>query len=124
MDQNNQTPPPATQPVQVVLETQAVSEPLTFVQKIKQDVSTLWEKDKIFLIVFGALILIAKFSSFMIDFYQALSKKEVDDATKQDAVLKAQEDANKAAADALVKQADDLGNQKTPVTEDWNVKKR
>lgn len=95
----------------------------TFWQKVTGDVTYLWENDKIFLVVFGVLILVAKGSSLIIDLLAYRSKQEVDSATKQDAVLKAQEDAHKAAANALVKQADALPSQEKPVDENWDKKK-
>lgn len=95
----------------------------TFWQKITGDVTYLWENDKIFLIVFGVLILAAKFSNLIIDFLAFQSKKEVDSTIKQDSALKAQEDAAKSAANALVKKANDLPAQQTPVDDNWDKKK-
>ena len=96
----------------------------SFYEKITGSVKYLWENDKIFLIVFGVIILIAKFSSVIIEFLAFQSKQAVDDAVKQDEKLKAQEDAHKALANALVKQANELPSQQKPVTdENWDKKK-
>lgn len=95
----------------------------SFWDKITGDVKYLWDNDKIFLVIFGVLIAAAKITSLLMDFYAYQSKKEVDSAVKQDTVLKAQEDAAKSAAAALVKQADSLPSQEKPVDENWDKKK-
>lgn len=95
----------------------------TFWQKVTGDVKYLWDNDKIFLVVFGVLILFAKGSNLVIDFLAFRSKQEVDSATKQDAALKAQEDAAKEQADDLVKKANSLPSQQQPVDENWDKKK-
>jgi hypothetical protein len=83
----------------------------------------MWENDRIFLFIFGVLVVIAKGSSIMISLLAAKSKIEVASATKVSDILKAQEAADNAAADALVKQANDLPSQQKPVADDWFKKK-
>lgn len=96
---------------------------LSFTDKLKADVSYLWANNRIFLIVFGVLIVLAKGTSLLMDFLAYRSKQEVDSATKEDGVLKAQEDAAKAKANDLVKQGDALPSQEKPVDENWDKKK-
>lgn len=96
---------------------------LSFGEKLKADVSYLWANNRIFLIGFGVLIILAKGASLLMDFLAWRSKQLVDSTVKQDDVLKKQEDAAKSQADALVKRANELPSQEKPVSEDWNKKK-
>jgi len=87
----------------------------------------MWQKVKDHLAVIGAVLLLvvvvlAKYSSFMISLLTAKSKAEVDSATKQDAALKAQEQSDNAKADALVKEVAALPSLENPVPEDWDKK--
>jgi hypothetical protein len=97
--------------------------PQTLWTRINTDVKTLWAKDRVFLIIFGVLILMAKASSLLMAFYSAKAKAELNAAVKQDASLKAQETAANNQADALVKEADALPSQEAPVDANWDKKK-
>jgi hypothetical protein len=94
-----------------------------FWTRLQADLKFMWANDRVFLFIFGVLIVIAKGSSIMIGLLAAKSKAEVTVASKESAVLKAQEDADNAKADALVKQANDLPSQQKPVADDWYKKK-
>lgn len=86
-------------------------------------VKELWGKYSIFFIIVGALLLIAKFGDLIISFLTWLSKRQVENAQKQDAALKQQEDAANKQANDLIKKADELPSQQGPVDENWNKKK-
>lgn len=94
----------------------------TFLQKLNSNFSTLWSDHKVFLIIFGVLIIIAKFSNIMIYILSYLSKKELDNAVKKDGQLKDEQNAANNAANALIKEADELPSKQTPVTPDWYKK--
>lgn len=113
MDPNPNTS--VTQPI--------VVEKLTFAQRLQQDLQTLWDHDKFFLLLFGILIITIKFGNVFMDFIASKSKKEVELATAEDSVLKTQENAANAQANDLVKQAQQLGQEKPVTNEDWYEKK-
>lgn len=94
-----------------------------FWAKLNTEISTLWENNKIFVIVFGALILIIKFREVIISFLVADSKRIFDNATKESDSLKKQQDSYNSSADKLVEEAKQLPNHEGPVGTDWNVKK-
>lgn len=94
-----------------------------FWAKLNSDIADLWEKDKLFLIIFGVLILVIKFRSILIDLIISNSKTIFNDAKKEDANLKQQEDQANQAADQLVKHAEEIGKNEGTVTDDWNTKK-
>jgi hypothetical protein len=113
MDQNSpQLPVPPTD-----------AQVLTFGQKIKADIGYLWDHEKIFLVIFGVLILAGKFTSMLMDYIAYSSKKTLDKAVQQDGQLKKEEDAANNQANALVDEAKKLPSQEAPVTEDWYKKK-
>jgi hypothetical protein len=116
------TPNPAP-PLPTVTTPVPVVAPLTFWQRLKQDFLILWSKDRLFLIVFGVLIIAAKFSGALMDLIAKKSRKDVEQAKEQDAALKAKEDSAKSQAQALIDDADKIGNNLPPVDENWNVKK-
>lgn len=92
--------------------------------RLTADLEYLWANDKIFLVIFGVLILIAKGSSSIISLLAGLSKEEVNAATKQNAVLQAEENAANAQANTLVDTANSLPGQEKPVTDpNWDKKK-
>lgn len=103
---------------------QTVKAALTeFNTRLRADLKFMWENDRIFLVIFGVLVLIAKGSSLMISFLAAKSKAQVAVASKESSILQAQETADNTQADALVKQANDLTSQEKPVDENWDKKK-
>ncbi len=108
-------------PVQIVLAPPPVE--LSFSDKLSSGIGYLWKNDKIFLIVFGVLIILAKITSLFMDLLATSSRKDVEKTQAQDSVLKAKEDSYKSQADSLQKDAENLANTKTNVKEDWNVKK-
>lgn len=91
--------------------------------KLNTGIGTLWENNKIFVIVFGVLILIIKFREVIISFLVADSKRIFDNATKQSDSLKKQQDDYNSSANKLVEEAKQLPNHEGPVGTDWNVKK-
>lgn len=94
----------------------------TFLEKFNLPFSTLWAQYKIFFIVFGVLLLIVKFREVIIDILVSSAHNTVDEARKQDASLKADENKANTQADDLRKQAEDLAKNKPRVGEEWNKK--
>jgi hypothetical protein len=115
---------PVPTPVVVTVAPVVATTPaLTFWQRVKQDLSYLWTNDRFFLIIFGVLILAAKFSSTIIGLIASKSRKDVIQAQQTDEQLKAKEDEYNAQANKLVDDANKLDDNLPPVDEDWNVKK-
>ena len=94
-----------------------------FQDKLNTDISELWANDKLFLIIFGVLILIVKFRSVLISLIVENGKQIFDAATKKDAQLAASEDQNNKEADKLVQHSKDAADSNEPVSDDWNTKK-
>lgn len=95
---------------------------LSFFEKFNAPLDVLWDKYKIFLIVFGVLILMVKFREVLIDILVDSSRKTVSDATKQDAALKGEENKANDQANQLKQEASKLSENKPTVDEDWNKK--
>lgn len=91
--------------------------------KINQDFKTLWNNNRIFLILLIPIILIIKFRNVIIDILVNASKQQIEDAQNKDAKLKTKEDQAKAQANQLVDEANKLGQQpQQPVDVDWYKK--
>lgn len=117
-DQNDQQSPsiPAPAPQNPVPQTNVVEE--TFSSAVK----ALWAKYGIFFILVGIGILALKFGNLAMDILGWSSKKDLEQAQKTDAQLKAKEDATNAQANALVKEANDLPKTEGKVDDDWDKK--
>jgi anionic cell wall polymer biosynthesis LytR-Cps2A-Psr (LCP) family protein len=87
--------------------------------KINQPLADIWEKDKVFFIIFGLVILVAKFRGVLIDLIVGQAKKTVDSAQKEDEKLSKEEKSDSDQADALVAKSDELPKEEPKVTEDW-----
>lgn len=94
----------------------------TFLEKFSLPLSTLWEQYRVFLIIFGLLVLTWKFREVIIDLLVTSSRKTVSDAQKQDTTLKNEEKQINDQANILRKEAEDLSKNKPNVDEDWNKK--
>ena|SRR5665213_2595275 len=90
--------------------------------RLTADLNHLWANDRFFLIGACILVVLAKGANLMISLLAEKSKLQVDEASVEDAVLKAQEDAAKTQANALVQQANALPNQEKPVDSNWDKK--
>ena len=94
----------------------------SFFAKFKMSLTDLWTNNKIFVIIFGLLIVVFKFRSVLIDLIVAGGKKQVEEATAKDAVLAKEESAANDQANALVQKAANEPGKDEPVTDDWNKK--
>lgn len=95
-----------------------------FWAKVTGDAAELWEKDKIFFIIFGVLIAIAKFRDVLIQLIVGAAKHTVEETEKKSTEL--QDDQNKAnnQANDLIKDAEKkAADANAPVDEDWYKKK-
>lgn len=125
VDQPNQQTPPqpaqaATTAVPAPTETQKVE---TVVEKgFSAIVKDLWNRYGILFILVGIVLVVVKFNSIIMDVLGWSSKIDLEDAQRTDAQLKSQEDQANAAADALVKKANELPTQEGTVNEDWYKK--
>lgn len=96
----------------------------SFLEKLKMDPKTLWNDHKVFLICFGALILIVKFRDVLIDILVASAKSLLKDTKAKDAVLANEEQKAKDDADALVRKAKEEPLKEQPVDDDWYKKNK
>lgn len=94
----------------------------SFWTKLNSGFGELWSSSKLFVIIFGVLILIIKFKSVIIDILLKDSKDVLQNTIDKDAKLQQQQNAANDAANALIKQAEDLDKNKPGVGEDWNKK--
>ena len=99
-----------------------MSEEKSFLDKLSSSPSELWKNNKLFFIAFGAIILIIKFRSLLVDLIVSDSKKVFGDAKKQSDVFKGEEDSANKKANELVAKADQKLNNRPTVDEDWNKK--
>jgi hypothetical protein len=95
----------------------------TFWTKLHTDISELWDDNKIFVVVFGALILILKFREIFVDFLVSGGKALFNKVTNQTDALNNQENQDNASADALEQEAEKLINEDVNVPDDWYEKK-
>lgn len=89
---------------------------------LAQDAKDIYNQNKLYFFIFGAIILVIKFRDILISILVNSGKREVESAKKEDQQLsaeakKANDDANK-----LVDDSKKLGENKPPVDEDWNKK--
>ena len=94
-----------------------------FFAKMEQDLKDLWVNNKIFVILFGVIILIVKFRSLFASFLISDSKKTFENAVAKDSTLKTEENDANQQANALVEKAKTETLSTPPVDEDWNLKK-
>jgi hypothetical protein len=107
---DNQTPPQVSTPVPA---------PLSFRQKLEQDLKDIWNTDKVFFVTFGFLILVVKFRDILIGLLVNNSKNVLQTSQDKDKTLSAQEAQANEDANTLVQKAKDEPSQETPVTDDW-----
>lgn len=94
----------------------------TFLDKLQMSPSELWSKYKVFLIVFGLLILILRFRDVIFDLLIKSSGRLIANSKKKsDQLQQDQNDANREA-NKLVEDAKKLGENKPLVDEDWHKK--
>ena len=91
-----------------------------FWSKLNGDIGELWKNNKVFLIVFGVLILVVKFREVIINILVSSARRAMENAKEQDAVLKGNQDSANNAANQLRDDAVKLGENKPPVDENWN----
>ena len=94
-----------------------------FYARLTADLKFMLSNDRIFLVIFGVLILVIKGASVMANILIFKSKAEVAVANKENAVLQAQENAANNQANALIKDANALPGQEKPVDGNWDKKK-
>ena len=93
-----------------------------FKAKASQDWKDIWNSDKAFFFLAGAIVLIIKFREVLISLLLSSTKHISDESKAEDATLAKKEDTANTQADALVKQADQLPTQEPPVDPDWSNK--
>jgi len=90
--------------------------------KLHTDVADLWERDKAFLIAFGAIILALNFNKALIGILSASAKSLFNSTTAKTNAIEKQENADNAQANKLVDDANKLPNGEAPIGDDWNEK--
>jgi hypothetical protein len=94
-----------------------------FWAKLNTDVSELWNNSKIFVVIFGIIIVILKFRNVFMDLIVANAKDIFKDASQQGSELQDQENQNNQEADQLISDANEIGKDQPPISPDWNTKK-
>ena len=94
----------------------------TFGTKIGSDIGDLWEKDKAFLLIFGAVILTVKFRDIMINLIVRGGQSLFNTTQASTDKLEKQEQDDNSAADKLVQEAGALSKSNPSVEDDWNTK--
>ena len=95
-------------------------QPKSLWDKLNTSVKELWEKDKVFFILFGIIIITIKFRDIIIDILVSSSKRVLTDSEIKDTTLAKQESEANKAANALVNRANEAPLKEKPVDENWN----
>ena len=103
--------------------TNTPSQPLSFSDKIQAGTAYLWKNDKVFLLVFGILIVLAYVSNTLMSLIADKSRSDVESAKDKDSQLAIKENDAKAQAAAYQQAAQQAAKDEPVVGEDWNVKK-
>lgn len=93
-----------------------------FWNKLNADINELWQNDKIFVILFGLIILVIKFRQILIDIIVSGSKRLFENTQKSSDESKAKEDDYNSSAEKLIEDAESLGKSNPPVGDDWYKK--
>lgn len=94
----------------------------SFLEKIKMSPSQLWENHKLFLVLFGLVLIVIKFQDFFFDLLVKSSKKQVAEATKQNQALLNEQNKANDKSDQLRQEAEDMGKNRPEVDENWHKK--
>lgn len=94
----------------------------SFLEKLNMPVKSLWENYRVFLLIFGIIILIIKFRDVFAQILVFLAKRSLENTEKQDIQLKSEQNQANSQANELIKEANDLSNNKHKVDEDWYKK--
>lgn len=90
--------------------------------KLKEQIASLWDKDKGWIVAIVAVGLFVKFRDILIDILINSAKRVKDDADKKDQKLSTEETQLKQQADAAVQDAQNESKKEKPVTDDWYKK--
>jgi len=90
--------------------------------KLNTSAADLWKNDKLFLILFGVIILVFKFRSLLVDLIVSDSEAVFKKAQQTSDELTKNETKNNQAADELIAHAEKLNSSQGNVTDDWNQK--
>ena len=88
-------------------------------QRLKGQVTDLWDRDKGIFLLIAVAAVIVKFRDIFLDMLINSAKRVDTNAKKEDAGLATQEDQAKQAADAAVAQAAADAPKDGTVTDDW-----
>lgn len=94
----------------------------SFLEKFNMSPGQLWANHKVFLIVFGLLILVVKFREVIFDMLVSGSKKQVEEAQKKSNSLQVEQNSANNQANQLIEDAKKLGENRPTVDEDWHKK--
>ena len=92
---------------------------LAILTAVKNDLLDTWQRCKILILAIGALILALEFQKLKEFLLVYFGQRQLKSDQKQDAKLATQENDDNQKADALVKEAQSLPSQETPVTDEW-----
>lgn len=90
-----------------------------FSDSAKMSFSELWAKNKMFLIVFGLLLLVIKFHDLIFDALVNSSKKLVKEADQKSEILLNEQNQASSQAHELIKESQQLSENRPVVDVDW-----
>ena len=90
-----------------------------FSARVNQDLKDLWDKDRLFLITFGVIILFVKFRDLLISILLNSANRVQASAKKSDSKLASQENNANNEANALVEDAHNVAQDEAPVDSNW-----
>ena len=91
----------------------------SFISRLDQPIIDLWNNDRVFLLIFGLIIVIVKFRGLLISFIVAASQAMIKKDDTINTILVNQENQDNNEANQDVQQANNLPNQEPPVDPDW-----
>jgi hypothetical protein len=87
--------------------------------KLNADLKALWQQDKLFVVVFGAIIAIIKFRQALIGLLIWSSKNLFNSTTQTTNSIQQQENADNNQANQLINDANQLQNTEKTTSDDW-----
>lgn len=93
-----------------------------FWNKLNSDIAELWKNNKLFLIIFGVLILVIKFRTIIINLLIENSKELMKKNKEKDKNLQQQEEDYKKQSEYFLEKAKESSKDKSPIKEDWYKK--
>lgn len=93
---------------------------LSFVEKLKLPLSTLWNNYRLFFLLFLAILIVYKFRGLLMDYLIFDAKKSLNQTIQKDEDMKLEIDRLNQKSKDLIKESENL--EVKPVDENWHLK--